>query len=157
MNRFLFNFFYLKTSIRIQRYNINVKRSIFISRILRNTFPVKFYYHFSLVNWTAATESATSSEHAHCAWYEMPDNVIKRMIGLLATLACSAIHLASHISHYVRMLLLCYQCIVLYRMIQLDIKVNGKIVQQYEGKKELSTTDTSQSNLQGSVPAPPLL
>ena len=64
MNRFLFNFFYLKTSISIQRYNIKVKRSIFISRILRNTFPVKFYYHFSLVNWT-------SSEHAHCAWYEM--------------------------------------------------------------------------------------
>ena len=71
MNRFLSNFFYLKTSISIQRYNIKVKRSIFISRILRNTFPVKFYYDFSLVNWTAATESATSSEHAHCAWYEM--------------------------------------------------------------------------------------
>ena len=71
MNRFLFNFFYLKTSISLQRYNIKVKRSIFISWILRNTFPVKFYYHFSLVNWTAATECATSSEHAHCAWYEM--------------------------------------------------------------------------------------
>ena len=43
--------------------------SIFINRIFRNTFPVKLYYHFSLVNWTAATESATSYEHAHCAWY----------------------------------------------------------------------------------------
>ena len=46
-----------------------MKLSISINRILRNTFPVKFYYHFSLVNWTAATESATSYEHAHCAWY----------------------------------------------------------------------------------------
>ena len=63
--------FYLKTSITIRRYNIKVKRYIFISRILRNTFPVKFYYHFSLINWTAATECASSSEHAHCAWYEM--------------------------------------------------------------------------------------
>ena len=40
-----------------------------MNRIFRNTFPVKFYYHFSLVNWTAATESATSHENAHCAWY----------------------------------------------------------------------------------------
>ena len=46
-----------------------MKLSIFINRILRNTFPVKLYYHFSLVNWTAATESAASYEHAHCAWY----------------------------------------------------------------------------------------
>ena len=46
-----------------------MKLSIFINRIFRNTFPVKLYYHFSLVNWTAATESATSYEHAHCAWY----------------------------------------------------------------------------------------
>ena len=46
-----------------------MKLSIFINRIFRNTFPVKFYYHFSLVNWTAATESAASYEHAHCAWY----------------------------------------------------------------------------------------
>ena len=48
-----------------------MKSSILINRILRNRFPVKFYYHFSLVNWTAATESATSYEHAHCAWYAM--------------------------------------------------------------------------------------
>ena len=66
---FYLTFFNWKTFISIQRYNIKVKSSIFINRILRNTFPVKFYYHFSLVNWTAATESATSYEHAHCAWY----------------------------------------------------------------------------------------
>ena len=72
MNRFFIDFFLFENiHISIQRYNIKVKRSIFISRILRNTFPVKSYYYFSLVNWTAATESATSSEHAHCAWYEM--------------------------------------------------------------------------------------
>ena len=70
MSRFLFHFFYLKTFLIIQRYNIKVKRSIFIDQILRNTFPVKFY-HFSLVNWTAATESATSYEYAHCTWYAM--------------------------------------------------------------------------------------
>ena len=42
---------------------------IYINRILRNSFPINYYYHFSLVNLTAATESATSYEHAHCAWY----------------------------------------------------------------------------------------
>ena len=46
-----------------------MKSSIFINRILRNTFPINSYYHFSLVNLTSATQSATSYEHAHCAWY----------------------------------------------------------------------------------------
>ena len=41
--------------------------SIFINRILRNSFPKKFYHHCSLANWTAGPESATSytpPEHA---------------------------------------------------------------------------------------------
>ena len=69
MNRFVFNFFLFVNIYKYSKIHYQGELSIFINRIFRNTFPVKLYYDFSLVNWTAATESATSYEHAHCAWY----------------------------------------------------------------------------------------
>ena len=65
-----------------------MKSSIFINRILRNTFPINFYYHFSLVNLTAATESATSYEHAHCAWYTKSLMDMNRCISVIDRCTC---------------------------------------------------------------------
>ena len=69
MNRFLSNLIlfekihkYLKIQYQgeiVYSYKPNPQKYVFIN----------LYYHFSLVNLTAATESATSYEHAHCAWY----------------------------------------------------------------------------------------
>ena len=54
-----------------------VKWSDFI-RILRNIFPIKFYYHFCLANWMTAHESAASYGACALSMVGKDRNVFKR-------------------------------------------------------------------------------